>query len=75
MTLVDDRDRKSSFGFGGRRSMKRYERGNHLCKIEKKERNIFPPLRIQFSSFSIHNNDRLTNDQSVRTSILEGAGV
>ena len=40
MTLVDDRDRKSSFGFGGRRSMKRYERGNHLCKIEKRKKHF-----------------------------------
>jgi len=41
MTLVDDRDRKSSFGFGGRRSMKRYERGEPtLCKIEKRKKHF-----------------------------------
>ena len=36
MTLVDDRDRKSSFGFGGRRSMKRYD--GRLSVKEKKEK-------------------------------------
>ena len=73
MTLVDDRDRKSSFGFGGRRSMKRYERG---LSVKKKERNIFPPLRIQFSSFFIERSDErsvgtYTHEYSRRGACLE----
>ena len=76
MTLVDDRDRKSSFGFGGRRSMKRYERGNHLCKIEKRKKHFSSSENsVQQFFHSQQRSDRLTNDQSVRTSILEGAGV
>ena len=52
--------------------MKRYERGLSV----KKERNIFPPLRIQFSSFFIERSDErsvgtYTHEYSRRGACLE----